>query len=87
MKFFKRFYNPFKLHICQLMNGKYAVRKLTLIGWEYLDSTSHNGKRDNYWWTIKDSVLKYCGNNLKMEAESRLNEYKKPAPEKISRKV
>jgi hypothetical protein len=86
MKFFKRFYNPFKPHICQLINGKYAVRKLTLIGWEYLDSTSSNGKRYNYWCIVEGSILQYCSNNLKMEAESRLNEYNKPKP-KLSRKV
>jgi hypothetical protein len=87
MKFFEYFYNPFKPHIASLSNGRYVIRRLGTFGWEYLDSTSHNGKRDNYWWTVKDNVLKYCGNSLKVEAEARLNEYKKPTAKKFSRKV
>ena len=33
-----KFYNPFKPHVCQFTNGKFAIRKLSIpLGWVYLD--------------------------------------------------
>ena len=55
-----KFYNPFKPHIVEHANGKFAVRKRCFWGWEYKDkkgfvSTYNN---DIAWWRL-DSI-KYC---------------------------
>ncbi len=42
-----KFYNPFKPHVIELACGVYYVRKYTVFGCLYLDSS----KTDTYWWT------------------------------------
>lgn len=44
-----RIFNPFKPHICEFRTGDFAVRKLALLGWEYLDA---DAKRfPDTWWS------------------------------------
>jgi hypothetical protein len=51
-----KFYNPFKAHVVLLVStGRFAVRKLTLIGWKYLDLDG------SYWWVTPEYVWKHCG--------------------------
>jgi len=44
----REFFNPFKPHIVEFANGKFAVRKLTMSGWKFYDS--QRVKEDDYWW-------------------------------------
>lgn len=46
-------YNPFRPHIVQFHDGKYAVRcwKLDHFGWGYFDNQRYC--RDNYWWSAR----------------------------------
>lgn len=41
-----KLYNPLKPHIVELNNGKFAVRRFTAIGWQYVDSRQPH----DYWW-------------------------------------
>lgn len=54
-----KFYNPFKAHIVQFADGKFAVRRLTSIGWEYKEHTTHKDD-DSYWWYLFEYVEEYC---------------------------
>ena len=77
MKFFKRFYNPFKPHICQFNNGEYSVRRWSFLGWEYLD-TDITGSYAGYWWTGVQRALKYCSFTELVNARAHLENYLKP---------
>ena len=58
-------YNPFKPHIVQFDNNKFAVRKLTyFLIWGYRDNYCH----DNYWWTTPNNVQRYSSVNTYEEA-------------------
>lgn len=41
-------YNPFRPHLVEF-NNTWAIRKLTVIGWQYLGS--QRPKPNNYWWS------------------------------------
>jgi hypothetical protein len=43
-----KLYNPLRPHIVEFSNGSYAVRQLTVYGWQYYDNQA--GKPDDYWW-------------------------------------
>jgi hypothetical protein len=59
MKSFK-FYNPFKPHVVQFANGKFAVRKWSIFMWEYKEHTTF-AKDDVYWWnSINDTFNWVC---------------------------
>lgn len=53
-----KLYNPFKAHIVQSADGRYAVRRHCLIGWEYKD----NGKVScsTAWWYVLEYAKKWC---------------------------
>jgi hypothetical protein len=34
-----KLYNPFKPHFCQFGDGQFGMRKLSLAGWAYLDTS------------------------------------------------
>lgn len=55
-----KFYNPFKPHIVQFANGKFAVRRRIFIGWEYKERTEFNNSDCEYWWYKVEYVKKYC---------------------------
>ncbi|ASJ79230.1 hypothetical protein P26059A_0078 [Curvibacter phage P26059A] len=76
MKFFKRFYNPFKPHIVQFSNDEYAIRRWAL-GWEYLD-TDIRGSYAGYWWGGEFRALKYCSFTKLDSAKAHLENYLKP---------
>ena len=63
-------YNPFKAHLAQLRNGFYAIRRLTLIGYEFLDCAPKT-----YWWQSEYYVLQHCKFNTIGEAQIRLEQY------------
>jgi hypothetical protein len=50
--------NLFKPHIVQFSDGKYAIRRLTILGFEFLDSFA--GADDDWWWNIPKYVQKHC---------------------------
>lgn len=81
MKFLQRLYNPFKPHVCQLVTGKYAVRKLSVFGWEYLDRVD----RDQ-WWIIRERAAYCAAFSTKEEAIARLIKHDAPEP-KFSNRV
>ena len=58
MKSFK-FYNPFKPHVVQFSNGKYDVRRWSILMWEYKDHTTL-AKEDVYWWSNIDFTFNWC---------------------------
>lgn len=46
-----KLYNPFKPHLVQFANGKFAMRRLRLLGFEYMDKWPEaDGRIFNYWW-------------------------------------
>ena len=61
-------YNPFKPHIVQFPNGKYAIRKYGFPFWDYLDSSDLN-----YWWSTSSFVYKYCTFNTLEAAKKALD--------------
>lgn len=44
-----KIYNPFKAHIIQFEDGSFAIRKLNLFYFVYLNKNP----KDNYWWMLK----------------------------------
>ena len=76
MKFFKRFYNPFKPHICQFNTGEYSVRRWSFLGWEYID-TDITGYYAGYWWSGKERALRYCSFTSLGNARVHLGNYLK----------
>lgn len=75
-----KLFNPSKPHI--VYNGKnYAIRKLELFGWSYLD-------RDilcNHWWALESYVYTYAMLGSLEEAEERLRLLKLGKPSKFVR--
>jgi hypothetical protein len=46
------------MHICKFKDGKYAIRRLTINGWEYLDLKA------GYWWRRKSRwFVTFCKTN------------------------
>jgi hypothetical protein len=70
-----KFYNPFKPHIVQLSNGKYAVRRWSLLAWEYKESWTLPGT-DCYWWNSMEHVQKWCTVKSLEEAKALCGESK-----------
>ena len=53
-----KFYNPFKAHIVELNNAKFAVRRWWF-GWEYKEHTTFSN--DNvYWWKWIEHTHRWC---------------------------
>lgn len=66
-----KLYNPFKPHIVEF-DGWYYVRKLTLIGFQYLDQYEY------YWWYDTEHRDKYCRCALDQAKENIKRKPKKP---------
>jgi hypothetical protein len=54
-----KLFNPFKAHIVQFANGKFAVRKWSIFMWEYKEHTTF-AKDDIYWWNTMEYVKRWC---------------------------
>lgn len=54
-----KFYNPFKAHIMQFANGKFAVRRHNIMGWEYKQKNTFSTE-DVYWWNHIEFTEKWC---------------------------
>jgi hypothetical protein len=54
-----KFYNPFKAHIVQFANGKFAVRRWNIFMWEYKEHTTFS-KDDVYWWNTIGVTHNWC---------------------------
>ena len=70
-----KLYNPFKPHIVLFDNYHYAVRKLTSLGWAYLDNNKFD-PCDDYWWhgvTLRSGT--YYSFGTYKEADDRLRKY------------
>ena len=76
-------YNPVKPHIVELYSGKFAVRKLTIIGWSYFDNQKNYS--DYSWWTVPEYIYKHCYIDTLVEAKA-VFELSKVNPSKV-RKV
>lgn len=52
-----KLYNPFRWHVIEAPSGKYAIRRRSFLGlwWTYADIAG-----DDYVWSIKTHVAKYC---------------------------
>lgn len=75
-----KFYNPFKAHIVQFANDKFAVRKLSGFFWLYKENTTYKSD-DIYWWYDMSSVIKWCMVDTLEEAKA-LREKQKINPRK-----
>lgn len=85
MQSFKfKFYNPFKPHVVQFANGKFAVRKLSILMWEYKEHTTY-ARNDVYWWhSINDSFNWVCVDTYEQAAVLRDKVHvKSPPPLKV----
>lgn len=54
-----KFYNPFKPHIVQFADGKFAVRRWSILAWEYKEHTTFS-KDDVYWWNWIEFTQNWC---------------------------
>jgi hypothetical protein len=69
-----KFYNPFKPHIAYHPKHGYAVRKRTLLGWEYLDPDCKS------WWWVMEYAHKWAMMKSVEEARERRQQYYEPEP-------
>lgn len=70
-----KFYNPFKPHIVQFSNGKYAVRRWSVLAWEYKEHITFNNEVI-YWWNAMEYVKKWCMVDTLEEAKSLREKHK-----------
>lgn len=68
-----KFYNPFKPHIVEFENGKFAVRKSALFHWLYKGHTLFTTEKEEHWWFLHEYVVKHCMVNTLEEARTVLN--------------
>ena len=54
-----KLYNPFKPHIIELVNGKFAVRRRNIFAWEYKEHLTLSSE-DVYWWNSIEDSYKWC---------------------------
>ena len=54
-----KFYNPFKAHVVQFANGKFAVRRRNILAWEYKQHTTFSSE-DVYWWNFIENTVQWC---------------------------
>lgn len=60
----------------QFENGKYGIRRPTLIGYQYLDASTSD---EPYWWYTKECVSRYAQGSQEqmLRAYKHYREYKK----------
>lgn len=76
-----KFYNPFKPHIVEFVDNKFAVRKLSATGWEYYDNQKFT--KDDYWWSSPKFTRWFEVTSL-LEAQKVLSQIK-PKDKKVLR--
>lgn len=69
-----KLYNPWKPHGVQFTNELYAVRKLTVLGWQYLDN---NINQCSFWWSCPVHTLKYATQFTLDQAQALLDSLNK----------
>jgi hypothetical protein len=80
-----KFYNPFKPHIVQFADGKFAVRRRCFIGWEYKERVTFKNE-DVYWWYLTEYAKRHCTVDTYEEAVAlRDKVHVKFDPEKVVR--
>lgn len=63
----KKFINPLKPHIVELISGKFVVRRWSF-GWKYYDN--QKVKKDDYWWNgFRSTSAQYYELDTLEEAE------------------
>lgn len=79
-----KFYNPFKAHIVQFANGKFAVRRLRFSGWECKEHTTFSSE-DVYWWGWLEHTHRWCCVDTHEQAAILRDKVhiKKPEPTKV----
>ena len=78
-----KFYNPFKPHLVQFNNGKYAIRRYRLFSWEYRDRVIS----DKTWFISYPSVVEWCCFSSRLDAEQLLLEITAPNKKDFGTKV
>lgn len=53
-----KLFNPFKAHVVQFSNGKYAVRRWR-VAWVYKEHTTLSNE-DVYWWNTMGYAKRWC---------------------------
>lgn len=53
-----KIYNPFKAHIVQFANGKFAVRKWKAL-WVYKETETFRNE-EIFWWNSLENAHKFC---------------------------
>ena len=77
-----KFYNPFKPHIVQFANGKFAVRKWRVL-WLYKENYTFSFD-EVFWWNTEENVQKFCTVNTYGEAFTLLKKkHVKDDPTKV----
>ena len=64
-----KFYNPFKAHIVQFANGEFAVRRWSVLAWEYKEHITF-ANDDIYWWNTMEYAKKWCMVNTLEQAKA-----------------
>lgn len=77
-----KFYNPFKPHIVQFADGKFAVRRWSIIDWKYKATYYFFGNDVIYWWNAMEYVKKWCMVDTYEEA-AILRDKKRIKPNKV----
>ena len=63
-----KFYNPFKPHIVETEDGKFAIRELRL-WWQFWD------RKDKYKWSSRQWIKEWCLFNTLDEAKAKLQKH------------
>jgi hypothetical protein len=69
--------NPFKPHIVEFDRGGFAVRRLGLLGWRYLDNYKYLHKTEKpFWWLFPGPEnIRYWRHDSIEDARSTLHQY------------
>jgi hypothetical protein len=81
-----KLYNPFKAHIVQFADGKFAVRRWNLLAWEYKENITFSID-DLYWWNNIHLTPNWCCVDTYEQAVSLRDKVhvKKPKPMQVEK--
>ena len=70
-------YNPLKPHIVEFVSTGFAVRRLTLMGWRYLDNHKYVHKNEpSFWWYgVSGESCRYWFHESLLDAQQTLAKY------------
>lgn len=77
-----KIYNPFKPHIVEFQNGKFAVRRYEFLCWTYKGHTIFPRESESHWWFVHEYVVKHCMVDTLEEAKVVMN-LEKPKVKKV----